>query len=69
MNNSSNRFNNPTQSSMKKTGLNSKDGEFMGSNIGGLGQSGRDFGLASSNSSSLKGRLQTLEVSESLKLE
>ena len=66
MNNSSNRFNNPTQSSMKKTGMSSKEGEFMASNIGGLGQSGKDFGLGSSNSSSLKGRLQTLEVSRIL---
>ncbi len=65
MNNSSNRFNmNPTQSSLKKTVMSSKDGEFMGSNLGGMGQSGREYGVASSsNSSSLKGKLQSLEVS------
>lgn len=63
MNNSSNRFNNPTQSSMKKTGMSGKDGEYMTSNLGGMGQSGRDFGLGASNTSSLKGKLQTLEVS------
>ncbi len=54
---------NPTQNSFKKTGMSSKEGDYMMSNLGGMGQSGKDFGVSSSNSSSLKGKLQTLEAS------
>ena len=71
MNNSSaNRFN-PTQGSMKKTGQsikNNNDGEYMGSNFGNMGQSSKEFGMNSSNSASLKGKLQTLEVLFTIKL-
>jgi hypothetical protein len=50
---------------MKKTGLsvkNNNDGDYMGTNFGTMGQSGKEFGVNSSNSASLKGKLQTLEV-------
>lgn len=58
---------------MKKTNLSNKninDGELMGNSIGNclnlilgnLGQSGKDFGVNSSNAASLKGKLQNLEV-------
>ncbi len=59
-----NRFN-PSQNKMQKTGLSSKnlnDGEYLGTNMGTLSQNGKEFGITSSNSSSLKGKLQSLEV-------
>ena len=63
MNSSSNRFNNPTQNSMKNTGLSTKKNEdYMGSNFGNMGNSAKEFGVNNTNSSSLKGKLQTLEV-------
>lgn len=50
---------------MKKTGLSGKNEGDYGATMGGLGQSGDNFGVNSSNSASLKGKLQTLEVSQS----
>lgn len=48
---------------MKKvTSTRGNEGDFMGTNLGSMGQSGRDFGINSSNGASLKGKLQTLEV-------
>jgi hypothetical protein len=44
MNSSSNRFNNPTQNSMKNTGLSTKKNEdYMGSNFGNMGNSAKEF--------------------------
>ena len=50
---------------MKKTGFSNKnlnEGDYVGSSLGTMGQSGKDFGVNSSNAASLKGKLQTLEV-------
>ncbi len=58
MNNSSGKLN-PSQSTMKKTGVSNKNLE-MDYNTG-MNQSGRDFGTNSSNAASLKGKLQNLE--------
>jgi chromosome segregation ATPase len=60
MNNSSGKLN-PSQSTMKKTGLTNKNMD-MDYNTG-MGQSGKEFGTNSSNAASLKGKLQNLEDS------
>ena len=64
MNNSSTNRLNPSQSSMKKTGNINKNFEtdYIGGNTA---QSGKDFGMNTANSASLKGKLQTLEDSVS----